>query len=97
MTSYGMTRDSLLIAIGGGSTADLVGVASSFYMRGIDYAVIPTNYISMADGIIGKVAINHGRVKNVVGSFKSPQWILINPDILNSLDQLNIDRGLVEV
>lgn len=60
MTSYGMTRDSLLIAIGGGSTADLVGVASSFYMRGIDYAVIPTNYISMADGIIGKVVPKYG-------------------------------------
>lgn len=93
----GMTRNSIAIAIGGGATCDLVGVTSSVYMRGIPYATIPTSYISMVDGVISKVAINHGLNKNLVGAFNSPDWTYIDTKyVMNHMDRRRILHGLVE-
>lgn len=97
MCDHSMTRSSLLLSIGGGSTHDLAGVCASIFMRGVDYATVPTTFISMADGVIGKVAVNHARKKNMVGAFRSPRWSMINTDFINTSDPLEVARGLVEI
>lgn len=97
MQRHGLSRKSLLISVGGGATADLVGVTASVYMRGIDYATIPTSFISMADGIIGKVAVNHRDTKNMIGAFRSPVWVIVDPGFVDMSDDVRIAHGLVEV
>lgn len=97
MSDAGLTRRSLLISVGGGSTADLVGVAASVYMRGIDYGVIATSYISMVDGIISKVAVNHESSKNLIGAFYSPRWSLIDVGLRDRTNKMATAHGLVEV
>lgn len=97
MEKSNITRRSLLLSIGGGSTSDLVGVLAAFYMRGIDYVVIPTSFISMADTIISKVAVNHNSTKNLVGAFLSPVYTYIDIDFLQHANETNLFHGLVEI
>lgn len=97
MEQLGMTRRSLLVGVGGGSTGDLVGVTASVYMRGIDYCLIPTTYMSMVDGVISKVAINHGHSKNLVGVFASPKLTVVDSRIVDTHDRKAIAYGLVEM
>lgn len=97
MEQLGMTRRSLVIGIGGGSIGDLVGVTASIYMRGIDYCLIPTTYISMVDGVISKVALNHGHSKNLVGMFTSPKLAIVDTQIAKVDDRKTIAYGIVEM
>lgn len=92
-----MNRNGCLVAIGGGYVGDLAGFISANYMRGIDFVQIPTTVMSMADAIIGKVAINFNGIKNLLGSFYSPRYTFCDVSLLRTLNEKEIILGLVEV
>ncbi len=91
------TRDDMIINLGGGVVSDLGGFIASTYKRGIKYINIPTTTLSMVDSSIGgKVAINYSGYKNVVGSFYEPYLVIIDIELLKTLDERNYYNGLVE-
>jgi len=91
-------RDSILLAIGGGTIGDVVGYVASIYMRGIRYINIPTTLLSMVDSSLGgKTAVNFGNIKNLVGSFHQPSAVFINPFYLKTLKDKEIRSGMGEV
>jgi 3-dehydroquinate synthase len=97
MAAYGVTRNDQIIAVGGGALQDLVTLAASVYMRGIDWHYVPTTLMSMLDSCIGgKSSINLGEYKNLVGNFYPPKSILIDPIFLSTLDIVDIAAGLAE-
>src|SRR5699024_6239597 len=86
MLDFGMDRTSLVIALGGGVVGDLAGFAAATYMRGIDFINCPTTTLSQIDSSIGgKVAIDMGDAKNIVGAFWQPKLVVIDPDTLATL------------
>lgn len=90
-------RKDAVIALGGGVTGDLAGFVSACYMRGIDYIQIPTTVLSQVDSSVGgKTAIDVGTMKNLCGAFWQPRAVLIDPDVLSTLDERQIAAGLVE-
>lgn len=90
-------RHDCLISCGGGIIGDIGGFVASTYMRGIDFYNIPTTVLSQVDSSIGgKTAINFDGYKNIIGSFYSPQKVLIDLRFLDSLDMRQINNGLVE-
>lgn len=92
-----MTRKDAIIAIGGGVTGDLAGFVASTYMRGIDFYNIPTTVLSQVDSSVGgKVAIDMGNYKNIVGAFWQPRAVIIDPNVLSTLSKRQINNGLVE-
>ncbi len=92
-----LSRDSLLIGIGGGATTDLTGFAAAVFMRGIDWIAIPTSVAGMVDAAIGgKTGINLAHGKNLVGAFHSPIKVLVDFDWIESLPQRDIKAGLAE-
>tara|TARA_Y100000590_G_C15638238_1_gene983873 strand:+ start:420 stop:1460 length:1041 start_codon:yes stop_codon:yes gene_type:complete len=92
------TRDSLLIGLGGGSISDIVGFIASIYMRGIDHVFMPTTLLGMVDASIGgKTGVDFLGVKNLVGTFKQPEGIIIDFHFLDSLDSNYIIDGFAEI
>ena len=91
------TRGDCVVAVGGGVIGDLAGFAASAYMRGIDFYNVPTTSLSQIDSSIGgKVAIDLDGYKNTVGAFWQPKFVLIDPDVLSTLNQRQLSCGLAE-
>jgi len=97
LVNHNYNRDSLLISFGGGSIGDLVGFVASNYYRGIDYIQIPSTLLSMIDSSIGgKTGIDTPSGKNLIGSFYHPRKVIIDTQLISSLDDSEINSGLFE-
>lgn len=97
LKALGCNRDTVLVAIGGGYIQDIATLVSSLYMRGIDWIYVPTTLMSMLDSCIGgKSSINVGSAKNLIGNFYPPKEIVIDVDLLATLDARAIASGLAE-
>lgn len=97
MLEFGLTRTDCAVAVGGGVVGDLLGFASSIYMRGIDFYNVPTTTLSQIDSSIGgKTAINFGGTKNIIGAFHQPKGVLIDLDTLKTLSKRHFSAGLCE-
>ncbi|BEP17823.1 3-dehydroquinate synthase family protein [Pyrofollis japonicus] len=97
LLKVGADRWSLLVAYGGGAVSDAAGFAAATYMRGIDWATVPTTLLSMADAAAGgKTAIDFN-AKNIIGAFHHPRFIVADTEHLETLDERNYVSGLAEV
>ncbi len=97
MAQNQFTRTDCVVAVGGGVCGDLAGFVAASYMRGIDFYNAPTTLLSQVDSSIGgKVAIDLGGYKNIVGAFYQPKCVLIDPETLLTLDIRQIRAGLAE-
>jgi 3-dehydroquinate synthase len=93
-----LDRESLMIAIGGGVVGDMVGFASSIYMRGINFIQIPTTLLSMVDSSVGgKTGIDNEYGKNLIGTFHQPKKVLCCKEFLSTLKFIEIKNGLSEM
>lgn len=98
LAQQGFTRKDWVIAIGGGVVGDLVGFAASIYMRGIDWATVPTTLLSQVDSSVGgKTAINLPEGKNLVGSFYHPKAVWLCPVFLKTLSDAEFLSGIGEL
>ncbi len=93
-----ISKDAIIIALGGGVTGDLAGYVASTYLRGIPYVQIPTTLLAQIDSSVGgKVAVNVGNTKNIIGQIYPPLKVLIDPLTLNTLEQRQIMNGMAEM
>ena len=92
------SRNSLFIGLGGGVIGDLTGFLSAIYMRGVPLINIPTSLLAMVDSSIGgKNGIDTIEGKNLLGTFKQPENVIINQDFLHSLPRNELINGMAEV
>jgi len=93
-----LTRTDTIVALGGGVVGDLAGYVAATYMRGIGFIQIPTSLLAMVDSSVGgKVAINHGAGKNIIGTFYQPDAVYIDTAFLNTLPEKERSCGMAEV
>ncbi len=91
-------RSLTIVALGGGVIGDLVAYASDTFMRGVPLIHIPTTLLAQVDSSIGgKCGINHELGKNLIGSFKHPNLVLIDIDVLKTLPKREFKAGMAEV
>ncbi|MDD5727060.1 MAG: 3-dehydroquinate synthase [Victivallales bacterium] len=95
---FGLSRQSLLLALGGGVCGDMAGFAAAIYMRGIKFIQIPTTLLAMVDSSVGgKTGVDLPEGKNLIGAFWQPQLVIIDPETLKTLPAEEIRNGLAEV
>lgn len=98
MLSQHCTRDTVVIALGGGVIGDLVGYVAATFMRGVSFIQVPTSLLAMVDSSIGgKTAIDTPMGKNLVGAFWQPRRIFIDLNFLNTLPERQFVNGMAEV
>ncbi|MEI3156010.1 MAG: 3-dehydroquinate synthase [Odoribacter sp.] len=98
LSEYGARRNSVLINLGGGLITDVGGFAASCFKRGIRCLNIPTTLLSQVDASVGgKTGINFDGLKNEIGTFSIPEWVIIDNYFLSSLSERQILSGFAEM
>ncbi len=98
MLEGGADRQTLMVNLGGGVIGDMGGFCASTYMRGIDFIQIPTTLLSQVDSSVGgKLGVDFEMVKNIVGVFNNPERVLIDPELLKTLDTHQVRSGFAEM
>ena len=92
------TRSDIIIALGGGVTGDMAGLAAATFLRGMGFIQIPTSLLAMVDSSIGgKVAVDLPQGKNLVGAFYQPDMVYTDPAFLNTLPDNQFADGMAEL
>ena len=94
----GITRNDVIIGVGGGMVTDIAGFAASTWHRGTSVIHVATSLLAMVDAAIGgKTGVNLPQGKNLVGAFWQPSAVFCDLDSLASLPERELRCGLGEV
>ena len=94
----GLTRTDAVVALGGGVVGDLAGFAAATILRGVDFVQVPTTLLAQVDSSVGgKVAIDLPAGKNLAGAFWQPRLVVMDPEVLDTLDDKTFSDGMAEV
>lgn len=90
-------RDTLVVALGGGTVGDIAGFAAAIFKRGVPVLQIPTTTLAQADSAVGgKTGVDSSVSKNAFGAFRHPAGVYIDVATLATLDERQYRAGLAE-
>lgn len=94
----GLSRDDVVVGVGGGATTDVAGFAAAVYLRGVALVQVPTSLVGQVDAAIGgKTGVNLRAGKNLMGAFHQPLGVLCDTETLATLPDRERRAGLGEV
>ncbi|MGM9917214.1 3-dehydroquinate synthase [Anaerotignum sp.] len=92
-----VTRQDIIVALGGGVAGDMAGFAAAVYQRGIRFVQVPTTFLAAVDSSVGgKTAIDLKAGKNMAGAFYQPHLVLCDVDTLDTLPEETFADGIAE-
>jgi 3-dehydroquinate synthase len=90
-------RDSLVVALGGGTVGDIAAFAAAIFKRGVPVVHVPTTTVAQADSSVGgKTGVDSTASKNAYGAFWHPAAVYIDVETLGTLDDEVFRAGLAE-
>lgn len=91
-------RNTFLLGAGGGIVCDMAGFAASIFMRGIGFGYLATTLLAQVDASVGgKNGVNLEGYKNMIGVFNQPEFVICDPDVLQTLPKEEISNGFAEI
>jgi 3-dehydroquinate synthase len=91
-------RTTCIVGVGGGIVCDVTGFAASTFLRGLPFGFAPTTLLAQVDaGVGGKNGVNFRGYKNLIGTFRQPEFVLCDMEMLRSLPATEISCGLAEI
>jgi shikimate kinase/3-dehydroquinate synthase len=94
----GLTRQDLVVALGGGVVGDLAGFCAATYQRGVRYVQVPTTLVAQVDSAYGgKTGVDLAEAKNYVGAYHQPSAVLADTGVLETLPETELAAGYAEV
>ncbi len=98
LIEFSVDRHSYLIGVGGGVVLDLTGFVATTFMRGVDFGFVATSLLAQVDASIGgKNGFNFGGVKNLIGTFNQPKFVLCDVSKLTTLPKEEFFSGFGEI
>ena len=98
LAKAGMTRQDVVVALGGGVVGDLAGFCAATYQRGVRYVQVPTTLVAQVDSAYGgKTGVDLAEAKNYVGAYHQPTAVIVDPDTLTTLPAAELSAGYAEV
>jgi 3-dehydroquinate synthase len=98
LLSQKFERTDTIIALGGGVIGDLAGFVAAIIHRGVNFINIPTTLLSQVDSSIGgKTGVNTKYGKNLIGSFKQPEIVICDTEVLTTLPKRELLAGYTEL
>jgi 3-dehydroquinate synthase len=98
LLATGVDRGGFILGIGGGVVCDIAGFLASVYMRGIRFGFVSSSLLSQVDASVGgKNGVNLGSVKNILGTFNQPDFVICDPEMLKTLAEDEYLSGLAEL
>jgi 3-dehydroquinate synthase len=98
LASRGYDRRAAIVGLGGGATTDHAGFAAAVYLRGVQFATLPTTLLAMVDASVGgKTGVDLQAGKNLVGAFHQPRVVIADLGFLETLPVRERAAGLAEV
>lgn len=96
--AMGLTRNDVVVGVGGGMVTDVAGFAAASWHRGVAVVHVATTLLAMVDAAIGgKTGVNLASGKNLVGAFWQPSGVLCDLDALATLPPREMRCGLGEM
>lgn len=81
-----LSRTDVVVALGGGVTGDMAGLAAALYLRGVAVVQVPTSLLAMVDSSVGgKTAVDLAAGKNLVGAFWQPAAVVADVRCLETV------------
>jgi shikimate kinase/3-dehydroquinate synthase len=94
----GMTRQDVVVALGGGVVGDLAGFCAATYQRGVRYVQVPTSLVAQVDSAYGgKTGVDLAEAKNYIGAYHQPAAVISDPEVLRTLPAAEVAAGYAEV
>ncbi len=94
----GMTREDVVVALGGGVVGDLAGFCAATYQRGVRCVQVPTTLVAQVDSAYGgKTGVDLAEAKNYVGAYHQPVAVIADTAALSTLPREEIAAGYAEV
>ncbi|MBT2582046.1 3-dehydroquinate synthase [Planococcus sp. ISL-109] len=97
LLSENCSRNTVILAFGGGAVGDLAGFVASTFMRGVAFIQVPTTILAHDSAVGGKTAINHPLGKNMIGTFYQPQAVIYDSSFFGTLPDKEVRSGMAEV
>jgi len=98
LAAWGLLRDDVVVALGGGVVGDVAGFTAAVYHRGVDVVQVPTTLLAQIDAAVGgKTGVNLPEGKNLIGAFHQPVAVVADVDTLATLPEREYRAGLGEV
>jgi 5-deoxy-5-amino-3-dehydroquinate synthase len=98
LAAWGLLRDDVIVALGGGVVGDVAGFTAAVYHRGVAVVQVPTTLLAQIDAAVGgKTGVNLPEGKNLIGAFHQPAGVVADVDTLQSLPEREYRAGLGEV
>ena len=98
LREYEITRNDVVINLGGGVITDMGGFIASVFKRGVPFINDPTSLLAMVDASIGgKTGIDLGGYKNLLGTFTNPERIYVDSSFLSTLPEEELWNGYAEM
>lgn len=98
LQAHRVGRDGFVLAFGGGVVGDLAGFAAATWQRGIALVMMPTTLLSQVDSSVGgKVGVNRGGLKNIVGAFHQPTLVVADVALLRTTSKRDFRSGMAEI
>ena len=98
LLKIGADRSCFILGIGGGVVCDLAGFVASIYLRGVRFGFVSTSLLSQVDASVGgKNGVDAGLYKNVIGTFRQPEFVICDTTMLSTLPANEYLSGLAEM